>query len=290
LWVRQSAAVALAAGAASIGTLGSNSGVDVGDVTINNSTGASAVNIQDGGNTITVDGTVTVGSITAGDNNIGNVDVVSLPALVAGTANIGDVDILTIAAGDNNIGNVDVVTLPALPSGSNNIGDVDVLTLPGILGTIAHDSADSGAPVKTGARARSTDVTATTADDRVDSVASLVGKHVVLPYALPGQHISGTTNYTTGSAADVIAAQAAGVRIYVTQVTVVNGHASQGTKVSIRDGTTVKYVGFAAPAGGGFSISFPVALRGSAATALTAICGTSGADVDVNVSGYIASE
>jgi hypothetical protein len=34
-------------------------GTDIGDVTINNSTGAAAVNIQDGGNTITVDGTVT---------------------------------------------------------------------------------------------------------------------------------------------------------------------------------------------------------------------------------------
>jgi hypothetical protein len=36
-------------------TLAANSGVDIGDVTINNSTGASAVNIQDGGNSITVD-------------------------------------------------------------------------------------------------------------------------------------------------------------------------------------------------------------------------------------------
>jgi hypothetical protein len=36
----------------------SNSGVDIGDVTINNAAGASAVNIQDGGNSITVDGTV----------------------------------------------------------------------------------------------------------------------------------------------------------------------------------------------------------------------------------------
>lgn len=35
--------------------LGANSGVDIGDVTINNSTGVSAVNIQDGGNSITVD-------------------------------------------------------------------------------------------------------------------------------------------------------------------------------------------------------------------------------------------
>lgn len=36
-----------------------NSGVDIGDVTINNGSGGSAVNIQDGGNSITVDGTVT---------------------------------------------------------------------------------------------------------------------------------------------------------------------------------------------------------------------------------------
>lgn len=36
-------------------TLGANSGVDIGDVTINNASGGSAVNIQDGGNSITVD-------------------------------------------------------------------------------------------------------------------------------------------------------------------------------------------------------------------------------------------
>lgn len=47
--------VQLAAGSASIGILGANSGVDIGDVTINNATGAAAVNIQDGGNAITVD-------------------------------------------------------------------------------------------------------------------------------------------------------------------------------------------------------------------------------------------
>jgi len=35
-------------------------GVDIGDVTVNNAAGAAAVNIQDGGNSITVDGAVTV--------------------------------------------------------------------------------------------------------------------------------------------------------------------------------------------------------------------------------------
>jgi hypothetical protein len=42
------------------------SGTDIGDVTINNAAGAAAVNIQDGGNAITVDGTVTA-SNAAGD-------------------------------------------------------------------------------------------------------------------------------------------------------------------------------------------------------------------------------
>lgn len=41
-------------------------GNDIGDVTINNAAGASAVNIQDGGNSITVDGTVAVSSVVPG--------------------------------------------------------------------------------------------------------------------------------------------------------------------------------------------------------------------------------
>jgi hypothetical protein len=44
---------------ASTAALQTQPGVDIGDVTVNNAAGGSAVNIQDGGNTITVDGTVT---------------------------------------------------------------------------------------------------------------------------------------------------------------------------------------------------------------------------------------
>jgi hypothetical protein len=99
-------------------------------------TGALTVTIQDGGNTITVDGTVelgatalaaletiTVASVTAaipaGTNNIGDVDIASI---AAGDNNIGNVDIASIAAGDNNIGNVDLAS--AIPAGTNLIGSV----------------------------------------------------------------------------------------------------------------------------------------------------------------------
>lgn len=86
------------------------------NVTVDNAAGASAVNIQDGGNTITVDGTVAVtqsGTWTVQPGNTVNTS----PWLI-------DID----QTGTNN--DVDVLTLPALVAGSANIGDVDVLTFP----------------------------------------------------------------------------------------------------------------------------------------------------------------
>lgn len=50
-------------------------GVDIGDVTINNAAGASAVNIQDGGNSVTVDGTVTANPATSFGKTITYVSV-----------------------------------------------------------------------------------------------------------------------------------------------------------------------------------------------------------------------
>lgn len=49
---------------ASTAALQTQPGVDIGDVTINNASGGSAVNIQDGGNSITVDGSITVTQAT----------------------------------------------------------------------------------------------------------------------------------------------------------------------------------------------------------------------------------
>ena len=55
VWVSATIDSSLPAGTSAIGKLVGNNGVDIGDVTINNASGASSVNIQDGGNTITVD-------------------------------------------------------------------------------------------------------------------------------------------------------------------------------------------------------------------------------------------
>lgn len=88
-------------------------GVDIGDVTINNASGASAVNIQDGGNSITVDGSVTA--------NAGTNLNTSLLALESG-GNLAAAA-TSLALLDNAISGsemqVDVVTLPAVTQGTS---------------------------------------------------------------------------------------------------------------------------------------------------------------------------
>ncbi len=57
-------------------------GVDIGDVTINNAGGAAAVNIQDGGNSVTIDGTVTgvITSTNRSDSYTGTTSGVTITA------------------------------------------------------------------------------------------------------------------------------------------------------------------------------------------------------------------
>ena len=136
------ASLPLPAGAAT-SALQTQPGIDIGDVTINNAAGASAVNIQDGGNSITVDGTVAVSGTVAVTDNAGSLTVdapVGTPAFVRLSDGVAAIATLPVSlatlpaltASTANIGDVDVLTLPALPAGTNNIGDVDVLTVNGV--------------------------------------------------------------------------------------------------------------------------------------------------------------
>lgn len=67
-----------------------NSGVDIGDVTINNAAGASAVNIQDGGNSITVDGPLTDTQLRASAVPVSLASVPSHAVTNAGTFAVQD--------------------------------------------------------------------------------------------------------------------------------------------------------------------------------------------------------
>lgn len=90
----------------------------------------------------------------------------------------------------------------------------------------------------------------------------------------------------------LLAAPAAGLRNYITQITVSNSHATVGTDVVIQDGSggATLYTIPAAAAYGGAAISFPTPLRQpTTATAIYAACVTTGASVKVSASGYKAA-
>ncbi len=158
-------------------------------------------------------------------------------------------------------------------------------------GGVAHDGADSGNPVKVGGRAIVADITAVAAADRTDMLTDTLGHQLVRPYALHENLVQGVTAAIVDTTnTSLIAAGAAGVRNYLTSLTVINSHATVSTVVEIRDGpTTVIHRGYALAAGGGYAITFPTPLRGTAATALTVSCITTGASVYVSASGYRAA-
>ncbi len=158
-------------------------------------------------------------------------------------------------------------------------------------GSVAHDGADSGNPVKIGARAISAEIAAVSAADRVDLLTDLVGKLIVLPYANPENFVSGaiTSAMTGTTSTSLIAAPASGLRNYITQITVSCAHATQGTDVIIQDGSggTTLYTIPAAALYGGATVTFPTPLRQpTTATAIYCANVTTGSSTKVSASGY----
>lgn len=156
---------------------------------------------------------------------------------------------------------------------------------------VAHDGADSGNPLKIGARARSSEIAAVSNNDRSDLLTDLVGKLIVLPYANPENFVSGciSSAMTGTTSTSLIAAPAAGLRNYITQITVSCSHATQGSDVLIQDGSggTTLYVIPAAAVYGGASIPFPTPLRQpTVATAIYCQNVTTGSSIKVSASGY----
>jgi len=114
-----------------------------------------------------------------------------------------------------------------------------------------------------------------------------IGAVEIAPNANEVHGTSGAITDTTST--QVIAAQGAGQRIYVTSLLVTNSHATVGTLVTIQDDAgspVVLFAGYAAPAGGGFSLTFPTPLSTTANQKLMAICGTTGANVYVSANGF----
>lgn len=251
--------------------------------------GGGSFGVDDNGGSLTVDGTVAVsalsGELPAGTKAIGTV------VLGAGAAAAGKV-IVSSLEGEPK---VKVASLPETPAGTQaigklaansgvDIGDVDVTSLTG--GTVAHDGADSGNPIKTGARARTALPAAVAQDDRTDNVSDKFGRQLETTAPLD-QRVSGSIDITGTETTDVIAAPGASIALVITDIEVVNGDATVGTWVEIFDDATKKWKGFAGALGGGFSQSNPDGLFVCTANkAVRAKCVTTSSESAVNISGY----
>jgi hypothetical protein len=201
--------------------LGANSGVDIGDVTVNNGVGAAAVNIQDGGNSITVDGTVAFSNTTIAVTNTGTFAV---QAAQSGTwilgsnsgVDIGDVTInnaggasaVNIQDGGNSI-TVDG-TIAATQSGTWNVVAA---------GDVAHDSPDSGNPVKIGFQAETVLPAAVANGDRTNGTADQFGRQLVT-HISPGMQTWKSANYTTAQTGVAVWTPASGKTVAVTYLAI----------------------------------------------------------------------
>jgi len=159
------------------------------------------------------------------------------------------------------------------------------------VGNIAHDSADSGAPIKTGGRARTSEIAAVANDDRTDAIFDKTGRQVIAPYALPENFVSGaiTSSMTGTTSTSLVAAPAGSLRNYITTIIVSNAHATVGTDVVIQDGNdgTVLLTIPAAAVYGGAVINLPVPLRQpTTGTAIYAKNITTGASTKVSAVGF----
>lgn len=162
------------------------------------------------------------------------------------------------------------------------------------LGNVAHDAVDSGAPIKTGGRARTSEITAVANDDRVDSVHDSTGKQIVLPYAVSENSTIGTITTamtgTTSTAVSGMGAPGAGLRNYITTIIISNAHATVGTDVILQDGSGGTTVGTfpAAAVYGGVAIALPKPIRQPTTnTGIFAANITTGASTKVTCYGYI---
>jgi hypothetical protein len=285
------------------------------NVTIDNASGASAVNIQDGGNSITVDGTVTA-NLSATDNAVldtietntdygtvtgGGVEASALRVTIAndstGVVSVDDnggsltVDVGTaLPAGDNNIGNVDIASSVALDVsaatvtvdlGANN----DVVAA----GDVAHDAADSGNPVKVGGVAYNMDGsvpgTAVAEGDRAEFATDVYGRQLVTDVHPNYWHVS--ADYAAAQTnATVKAAPGAGLKLYVTDIMISNGATAGNITLLDGSGGTVLIEIYPAVNGGAsMNLRTPIALT---ANTLLAITSTTVTTHSVFVSGYTA--
>lgn len=137
-----------------------------------------------------------------------------------------------IAAGSGNVG----ATVPRMTLAA----DDPLVTL--VTG-VAHDAADSGNASKIGAKA-TTSLSAKTMvsnNDRTDLFSGVDGVLITRAHCNLEDIVWGVASNTDGTSTEVIASAGAGLKQYLTSVSIVNMHVSTTAYVELKSGTTVKW-------------------------------------------------
>ncbi len=202
----------------------------------NNGAGAAAVNIQDGGNSITVDGTVAIGSsVTPGTaaTNLGKAEDSAHAS--------GDVGVMALATGN--------VAQTARAADNDYIPlAVDLAGNLMAIGNLAHDAVDAGNPLKIGFQARTTIPTAVADADRVNGMADKFGRQIV-QHGIRDLRGNQNTTITSSTAETTIVTAVATAMLDLYGIVIAN---TSGTacNVTIKDATagTTRFI-IAVPAG-----------------------------------------
>jgi hypothetical protein len=205
------------------------------DVTVDNAAGGAAVNVQDGGNSLTVD--APVGTPVAARLSDG-------AAFLTTTGGRLAVD------GSGVTQPVSAASLP-LPAGAAT----SALQLPAghnvtALGAAAHDAPVSGNPVLVGLEARTTNPVAVADGDAVRAMADDLGRQVIVPHNTRDRVVDSLINLAGTSETTLLAAQGAGIFADLTLLVITN---SSATPVSIS---------FRSATGGSVRMVVTVAARG----------------------------
>jgi hypothetical protein len=146
--------------------------------------------------------------------------------------------------------------IAAVPSGNSNV-----------IGNVAHDAVDSSNPIKVGYKATASlsGLTLVAAADRTDAFAGLDGVPFVRLNTNLEDIVTGNASNTDGTSTQVIAASGAGIKTYLTDVTLTNTSASN-IYVEIKDGSTTKWT-VPVSANSGATLHFTTPLPGTANTA-----------------------
>ena len=187
------------------------------------------------------------------------------------------------------------VRMTAYTSGSAT-GTLELKSMPftqtnmSVLGNLTPTNATTSAipavAMPAGFKALSADQTATTTTYNTQGITDLVGKQIVMPYALNQLFVKGSASATGTSSTSLIAAGAAGIKNYITSISIANTGTSTSL-ITLQDGSGgTTLLTTIAPAGGGSNITLPVPIATSAATALYFAAGTASTTIYLTAVGY----